>query len=191
MSSRLVIFGPPGAGKGTQATRLADALGIPAISTGDIFRAAVREETPLGLEVKRIMEAGEYVSDELTSSVVRERLSRGDAAEGFLLDGYPRTMAQLESLDGMVPGLDAVIELVVDRDAVVERLLRRAEIEGRSDDTEPVIRRRMEVYDAQSSPLTDVYRERGLLVTVDGMGSVEDVTTRTLAALAAKGVAGD
>ena len=187
MSIHLVIFGPPGAGKGTQAARLAERLGIQAISTGDIFRAAVKNETPLGLEVKRLIEAGEYVPDSLTNAIVRARLGEEDTRNGFLLDGYPRTPGQVEELDSILADsgrdLHAVIELVVDRDAVVARMLKRAEIESRPDDTEPVIRRRLEVYDAESAPLTQVYRDRNLLVEVDGMGTVEEVTERTVAAL--------
>ena len=187
MSIHLVIFGPPGAGKGTQAARIADRLGIQAISTGDIFRAAVKDETPLGLEVKRLIEAGEYVPDSLTNAIVRARLNEKDTMDGFLLDGYPRTPGQLAELDSILAftdhGLHAVIELVVDRDAVVQRMLKRAEIEQRPDDTEPVIRRRLEVYSEESAPLTDVYRERGLLVEVDGMGPIDEVTDRIVESL--------
>lgn len=188
MSTNLVIFGPPGAGKGTQAARLAERLGVTAVSTGDIFRAAVANETPLGLKVKELIAAGEYVPDSVTNAIVKERLAEDDMRAGFILDGYPRTPGQLDELDSMLGdgGIHAVIELVVDQDAVVQRLLRRAEIEGRADDTEPVIRRRLEVYTQESAPLTGVYRERGLLVEVDGMGSVDDVTERTVQALAEK-----
>jgi adenylate kinase len=184
---RLIIMGPPGAGKGTQANVIAEGLSIPAISTGDIFRANVAEQTPLGLEAKRYMDAGEYVPDEITNAMVRARLAEDDAARGFLLDGYPRTVAQVDELDGMLQAagtsIDAVIHLTVDRDEVVQRLLRRAELEGRADDTEDVIRRRQEVYADQTAPLLEVYAGRELLVEVDGMGEVDEVTARVVAAL--------
>ena len=144
------MMGPPGAGKGTQATFVAEHFGIPAISTGDIFRANVAEGTPLGVEAKRYMDAGEYVPDEITNKMVRNRIDEPDADPGFLLDGYPRTLAQVEELDGMVEftghRLDAAVVLTVDGEEIVQRLLQRAEVEGRADDTEDVIRRRQEVY---------------------------------------------
>jgi adenylate kinase len=184
---RLIIMGPPGAGKGTQAKFIAEHFEIPAISTGDIFRANVSQGTPLGVEAKRYMDAGEYVPDEITNRMVRNRIDEPDAAHGFLLDGYPRTVAQVEELDGMIKftghELDAVLCLVVDKDEVVHRLLQRAQIEGRADDTEDVIRRRQEVYLEQTEPLIEVYRERGIVVEVDGMGEVSDVTERIFAAL--------
>ena len=184
---RLLIMGPPGAGKGTQATYVAERFGVPAISTGDIFRANVSQGTALGVEAKRFMDAGEYVPDEVTNSMVRARIAEADAADGFLLDGYPRTVAQVEELDAMIADtghrLDAVIVLTVDQDEIVQRLLQRAETEGRADDTEDVIRRRQEVYVEQTAPLTDVYRERDLLIEVDGMGEVAEVTDRVLSAL--------
>ena len=184
---RLIIMGPPGAGKGTQAKFVADHYGIPAISTGDIFRRNVSEGTELGLEAKRYMDAGEYVPDEVTNLMVRHRIDEEDAVPGFLLDGYPRTLAQVEELDGMIGHtghrLDAVVVLTVDDEELVQRLLQRAQVEGRADDTEAVIRRRQEVYNEQTAPLIDVYRERGLLVEVDGMGAVDDVTARIFESL--------
>jgi adenylate kinase len=184
---RLILMGPPGAGKGTQAKYVAARFGIPAISTGDIFRANVSRGTPLGVEAKRYMDAGEYVPDEVTNRMVRNRIDEPDAEPGFLLDGYPRTLAQVEELDGMIDHtghkLDAVVVLTVDEEELVQRLLRRAEVEGRADDTEEVIRRRQEVYTEQTAPLIGVYRERGLLHEVDGMGEVGDVTERIFAEL--------
>ena len=184
---RLIIMGPPGAGKGTQAKFIAEHCGIPAISTGDIFRANVSEGTDLGLEAKRYMDAGEYVPDEVTNLMVRNRIDEPDAVTGFLLDGYPRTLAQVEELDGMIKftghRLDAVVVLTVDQDEIVGRLLQRAKVEGRADDTEEVIRRRQEVYLEQTQPLISVYQERGIVVEIDGMGEVDDVTSRIFEAL--------
>ena len=184
---KLIIMGPPGAGKGTQAKIVAERLGIPAISTGDIFRSNVSEQTELGIEAKRYMDAGDYVPDEVTNAMVRDRIAQPDAAGGFLLDGYPRTLAQVEELDAMLAAqgteLDAVLLLTVDEDEVVERLAKRARDEGRSDDTEDVIRHRQEVYAEQTAPLVEVYDERGLLVRVDGMGTVDEVTSRVFDAL--------
>jgi adenylate kinase len=184
---RLILMGPPGARKGTQAKFVAERYGIPAISTGDIFRANVTQGTPLGLEAKRYMDAGEYVPDEVTNLMVRNRIDEPDAERGFLLDGYPRTLAQVEELDGMIKftghRLDAVVVLTVDPDEIVQRLVQRAEVEGRTDDTEDVIRRRQEVYAEQTAPLIEVYRDRGLLIEVDGMGEVDEVTARILDAL--------
>jgi adenylate kinase len=190
---RLILMGPPGAGKGTQATVIADHLGVPAISTGDIFRANVSQETELGIEAKRYMDAGDYVPDSVTNAMVRDRIAQADAKAGFLLDGYPRTVAQVEELDAMLreqdAQLDAVLVLTVDRDEVVQRLLKRAELEGRADDSEEVIRRRQEVYAEQTAPLIEVYAERGLLTEVDGMGAVDEVTARVFSALEAAGAA--
>lgn len=184
---RLIIMGPPGAGKGTQAKFIAEHFGIPAISTGDIFRANVSQGTPLGLEAKRFMDAGEYVPDEVTNLMVRNRIDEDDARPGFLLDGYPRTLAQVEELDGMIRftghALDAVVVLTVDQDEIVHRLLQRAQVEGRADDTEEVIRRRQELYAEQTEPLIEVYRERELLIEIDGMGEVDEVTKRIFEAL--------
>lgn len=190
---RMIFMGPPGAGKGTQATVVAGRFGIPAISTGDIFRANVSEGTPLGLEAKRYMDAGEYVPDSVTNEMVRNRIAEPDAEPGFLLDGYPRTLAQVEELDGMLAdsgqSLDVVVVLTVDADELVQRLLKRAETSGRSDDTEDVIRHRQDVYTEQTAPLIDVYRDRGLLLEVDGLGEVDEVSARILAALDDRGPA--
>mgnify|MGYP003383651441 CR=1 FL=1 len=184
---RVVLMGPPGAGKGTQATVVAALLGVPHVSTGDIFRANVSQGTSLGVEAKRYMDAGEYVPDGVTNAMVRDRLSQDDCRPGFLLDGYPRTVEQVGELNAMLGAsrqhLDTVVELTVDVDEVVARLVKRASEQGRSDDTEDVIRRRLEVYFAQTAPLTAMYEDQGLLVRVDGMGSVEDVTARVVASL--------
>jgi adenylate kinase len=187
---RLLLIGAPGAGKGTQAEKLSSAFNIPAISTGDIFRHNVKNETELGKQAKAFMDRGEYVPDSLTNALVRDRLSQADAIEGFLLDGYPRTADQVEELDDILASqgkqLDVVVQLTADTDEVVRRLLNRAIEQGRADDTEDVIRRRLEVYAEQTAPLTDVYAGRGLLVTVDGLGEVAEVTGRILEALEAR-----
>lgn len=184
---RLILMGPPGAGKGTQAKVVADHFGIPAISTGDIFRANVAEGTDLGIEAQKYMDAGEYVPDEVTNLMVRRRIDEPDAEPGFLLDGYPRTLAQVEELDGMINftghRLDAVVSLVVDSEELVQRLLQRAKVEDRADDTEEVVRRRQEVYIEQTKPLIEVYRRRSILIEVDGMGDVGEVTQRVFDAL--------
>lgn len=184
---RLILMGPPGAGKGTQATFVAQHYSIPAISTGDIFRANVSEGTPLGKEAQRYMDAGEYVPDDVTNKMVRNRIDEPDAEGGFLLDGYPRTVAQVEELDGMIKHtghrLDAAVVLTVDEEEIVQRLLQRAQTDGRADDTEEVIRRRQEVYAEQTAPLIETYRERGILREVDGLGEVEEITRRIFAAL--------
>jgi adenylate kinase len=184
---RLIILGPPGAGKGTQASRIAEAFGIPAISTGDIFRANIKNETPLGLQVKEVLSSGGYVTDDITNAIVRDRLFEADAEQGFLLDGYPRTAAQVQALDAILAehdhALEAALELTVDEDAVVQRLLKRAQIEGRDDDTEEVIRERQAIYRRETAPLTEVYSARGLLVQVDGMGTVDEVFERVRGAL--------
>ena len=185
---RLVLMGPPGAGKGTQAVVVAAKLGVPHVSTGDIFRANVGAGTPLGVEAQRYMDAGEYVPDTITNAMVRARLAEPDAGGGFLLDGYPRTLDQVGELDDVLTGLglggvDKVVELTVGVDEVVGRLLARAQEQGRADDTAEVIRRRLDVYAEQTAPLTAVYGERGLLVQVDGTGTVDEVSGRVLAAL--------
>jgi adenylate kinase len=186
------LIGMPGAGKGTQAERLSQAFGIPAISTGDIFRHNVKNETELGKQAKAFMDRGEYVPDSLTNALVRDRLSHQDAAAGFLLDGYPRTGEQVEELDDILAQqgnkLDAVVQLTADVDEVVRRLLNRAIEQGRADDTEEVIRRRLEVYEEQTAPLTSVYAQRGLVIMVDGLGAVEEVTERIMQALEARGL---
>ena len=180
-------MGPPGAGNGTQAVVVAAALGVPHISTGDIFRANVSAGTPLGEEAQRYMNAGEYVPDSITNAMVRDRISHDDCNPGFLLDGYPRTLEQVNELDMMLQSddrrLDRVVELTVDTEEVVGRLLKRAQEQGRADDTADVIRRRLEVYFDQTAPLVAVYRERGILLEVDGMGDVAEVTERILSAL--------
>ena len=184
---RLIIMGPPGAGKGTQAKFIAEHFGIPAVSTGDIFRANVSQGTELGVEAKRYMDAGEYVPDEVTNKMVRNRIDEPDADPGFLLDGYPRTLAQVEELDKMLADnggrLDAVVVLTVNDDELVARLLHRAQEEGRTDDTEDVVRHRQDVYNQQTAPLLAVYAERGRLVEVDGIGQVDEVTSRIFASL--------
>lgn len=184
---RLLLIGPPGAGKGTQAVRVAEAYGIPAISTGDIFRANVSQGTPLGLQAKDYMDRGAYVPDELTNALVLDRLAQSDAGAGFLLDGFPRTLAQVYTLDECIQatdgGLDAVVQLVIETDEIVQRLLKRAEQQGRSDDTEDVIRKRLDVYQEQTHPLVAVYADRGVLVSVDAMGEVGEVTERIFGAL--------
>ncbi|CAB4636831.1 unannotated protein [freshwater metagenome] len=188
---RLLLIGAPGAGKGTQAEKLAEAFQIPAISTGDIFRHNVKNETELGKQAKAFMDRGEYVPDSLTNALVRDRLSHADAIEGFLLDGYPRTADQVVELDDILGAqgnkLDVVVQLTADTDEVVRRLLNRAIEQGRADDTEDVIRRRLEVYEEQTAPLTDTYAARGLVVMIDGLGEVAEVTGRILTALAARG----
>ncbi|MGC1209399.1 MAG: adenylate kinase [Ornithinimicrobium sp.] len=184
---RLLILGAPGAGKGTQAVHIAKRLDIPAISTGDIFRKNISEETELGLKVKSILASGGFVPDDVTIDIVRDRLTEEDAQGGFLLDGFPRTPGQVEALDEMLSdqgaSLDAVVELTVDTDEVVQRLLQRAQEQGRADDTEEVIRERMNLYAEETAPLSSIYRSRGVLIHVDGMGEVDEVTNRVFAAL--------
>lgn len=184
---RLLIMGPPGAGKGTQAKAIAERYSIPAISTGDMFRAMKTSETALAQQVRQIMADGGYIGDDITNAMVSERLAEPDAAAGFLLDGYPRTLVQVDALDQLLAGgghqLDAVISLSADTDEVVARLAKRAEIEGREDDNEEAIRTRQQVYADQTSPLLEVYTERGLLVEVDGVGPVDEVESRILAAV--------
>lgn len=190
--TRLLLVGPPGAGKGTQAAILAETYGIPAISTGDIFRSNVVNGTPLGLQVKAIMEAGEYVPDALTNEIVAVRLGEADARLGFLLDGYPRTLDQVNELDRILSvdhaGIDAVVLLEAETDEVVARLLKRAIEQGRIDDTEEVIRHRMDVYAEQTSPIVAVYDKRNLVVRVNALGPVDEVTARIVDALAQRNI---
>jgi len=191
--TRLLIVGPPGAGKGTQSARLTAAYQIPAIATGDIFRANIKNETELGLQVKAIIDAGDFVPDSLTNDLIASRLQEADAREGFLLDGYPRTVDQLNFLDGLLAesgaALDAVVLLVVDPNELVSRLLKRAHEQGRTDDTEETIRHRQELYARETAPLIAVYKERGLVIEIDALGTVDDVSERIAAGLAGRGIA--
>ena len=190
---RLLIVGPQGSGKGTQGVRIAESFGIPVISTGDVFRANVSEGTELGQQVKSIIDAGQLVPDELTSAVVRERLSQADAEGGFLLDGYPRNVAQVMHLDEFLEGrdetLDAVIVLTVPREESIARLAKRAHEQGRADDTDEVIAARLSIYETETAPILGVYGSRGIVEEVDGVGSLDDITARIIAALEARGLA--
>lgn len=180
-------MGPPGSGKGTQAEHIAGHFGIPAISTGDIFRAHVGGKTELGTEASKYMDSGEFVPDHVTNAMVRQRLGNADVLAGFLLDGYPRTTAQIEALDGILAGnrqqLDAVVELTVDDDQLVARMLLRAQEQGRSDDTAPVIRRRLELYRNETQAVVERYSERGIVLAVDGSGRREEITAKAIAAI--------
>lgn len=184
---RMIILGAPGAGKGTQAELLCEKYGIPQISTGAIFRANVSEGTELGKVAQGYIDSGNFVPDEITDALVKDRLHQEDAQTGFLLDGYPRTLAQVGALDEILleqgHTLDIVIELVTEKDEIVQRLLKRAEIEGRADDTEEVISRRMDTYVEQTKPLSRIYDQRGILAQVDGLGTVEEVQARVLKAI--------
>lgn len=190
---RLLIIGPQGSGKGTQGVRVAEALGIPAVSTGDVFRANVKEGTELGLKVKAIIDAGDLVPDELTGEIVRDRLAQDDAAGGFLLDGYPRNLGQVADLDAFLDArgepLTAVIELVVPREESIQRLSLRATEQGRADDNAESIAKRLAIYESETAPILDVYRERGIVDQVDGVGSLDEVFERITAALTARGIA--
>jgi adenylate kinase len=190
--TRLLIVGPQGSGKGTQGVRIAQAFGIPAVSTGDVFRAAVADGSDLGLQVKSVIEAGDLVSDELTSAVVRDRLSQADAEGGFLLDGYPRNVSQVAHLDEFLEGrdetLDAVIELSVPRDESIARLSLRAQEQGRTDDTEEVIANRLAIYERETAPILGVYRTRDIVDEIDGVGTLDEITDRIIAALEARGL---
>ena len=186
--SRLVLLGAPGAGKGTQAARLVERLAAPHVSTGDMLRAAVAAETTVGKQAKAVMDSGALVGDEIVVAIARERLAEPDCEKGFILDGFPRTEAQARALDVLLSDLgrplDCCLAIAVDLDEITGRILKRAELEGRSDDTEEAIRNRMRVYEEQTAPLLDHYRHQGLLVAVDGMGTVDQVTERIGAALA-------
>ena len=186
---RVLLLGPPGSGKGTQAARLVQRLQVPHVSTGDMLRAAVAAQTEVGQKAQAIMDAGKLVSDELVIGIAQERLSEPDAQRGFILDGFPRTIKQAEALDSMLSGLGSPLEcclaLTVGQDELVERLAKRGELEGRSDDSENLVRERLKVYRAQTEPLLGYYRERGLLCEVDGVGAVDEVTARIGEALGA------
>ena len=192
--TRLLIVGPPGAGKGTQAARIAEHLDIPTISTGDIFRANIANGTELGTQVKAIVDAGDYVPDTLTNALVTDRLNKADAAGGFLLDGYPRTPDQVKYLDELLGShghsLDAVLRLVADQDEIVRRLRKRALEQGRADDSEEAIRHRQEVYLRETEPLVAMYRDQGLLIEVDGLGTPDEVTERIWQAFGERGIGG-
>ena len=184
---RLLIIGAPGSGKGTQAARISEKLGVPAISTGDIFRENVKNLTPLGQKAKTFMDSGDFVPDAITNEMVRDRLREKDAEQGFLLDGYPRTMAQVDYLDGILNadelGISAVLQLVVPDAELVSRLLARATESGRTDDTEQVIKHRLELYHQQTERVVSRYSERGILVKANGTGPVSDVLERALQAI--------
>ncbi|HWI31622.1 MAG TPA: adenylate kinase [Microbacterium sp.] len=191
-TARLLIVGPQGSGKGTQGVRIAEAFGIPVVSTGDVFRANIKEGTPLGRQVKAIVDGGDLVPDELTSEIVRDRLSQDDAAHGFLLDGYPRNAQQVAHLEEFLAArgesLDAVIELVVPREESLERLRLRAEEQGRSDDTDAGIAHRLDIYERETAPILAAYGEQGIVDRIDGVGSLDEITTRIIAALEARGL---
>ncbi len=184
---RIVLLGPPGSGKGTQAALLKERLQVPHISTGDLLRAAVKAGTPLGLKAKAAMDAGELVSDELVLGLIEERLGQPDIADGYILDGFPRNLVQAEALDELLARLgqpvDKALELTVDEEQIVQRLAKRAAEEGRSDDTEAVVRNRLSVYHQQTAPVTGYYGERGLLVEVNGIGDIETINQRLVDAL--------
>lgn len=192
-SARLLIVGPQGSGKGTQGVLVAEGFGVPVVSTGDIFRANIKEGTELGQQVTAILDAGDLVPDELTSAIVRDRLAQDDAAGGFLLDGYPRNTAQVAHLDEFLSGrgesLDAVILLDVPREESLERLRLRASEQGRSDDTTEAIAKRLDIYEQETAPIIEVYAARGIVDRIDGVGSLDEITERIAAALAARGLA--
>jgi adenylate kinase len=192
-SARFLIVGPQGSGKGTQGVLVAEAFGVPQVATGDIFRENVKGGTELGRKVQAVIEAGDLVPDELTSELVRDRLAQADAARGFVLDGYPRNRGQVVHLEEFLTGrgeaLDAVIELVVPREESITRLRQRALDQGRTDDTEEVIANRLAIYERETAPILDVYRERDLVLRIDGVGTLDEVTHRIFEALSARGLA--
>jgi len=177
---RLILLGPPGAGKGTQAKNLTDAYDIPQLSTGDILRSAIKAGTPLGVQAKAIIDRGDLVSDEIVNGIVAERIDEDDARKGFILDGFPRTIPQAEALDQMLAErgvkLDAVVEITADAETLTKRIINRALESGRADDNEEVVRNRLNVYREQTAPLVDYYRRKGLLKSVDGMAPIDEVT---------------
>ncbi len=185
--TRMLIIGPPGSGKGTQAERISERLGVVAISTGDIFRRNVKEQTALGVEAKKFIDAGDFVPDDVTNGMVRDRLLQDDVADGFLLDGYPRTTAQVQALDDILAAnnqrLDIVLQLTADDEELVGRLKKRAELDGRTDDTEAVIRHRLELYREQTHAVVAEYDKRGIVARVDGLGGIDDVTDRVMDSL--------
>lgn len=191
-SARLLIVGPQGSGKGTQGVRIAEAFGIPVVSTGDIFRANIKGGTELGQQVTAILDRGDLVPDELTGEIVRDRLSQDDAQSGFLLDGYPRNVAQVGHLDEFLgargEALDAVILLDVPREESIARLSLRAQEQGRSDDTEEAIAHRLDIYENETAPILAVYGERGIVDRIDGIGSLDEITERITSTLAARGL---
>jgi adenylate kinase len=184
---RLVLLGAPGSGKGTQATRLREHLQVPHISTGDLLRGAVAAGTPLGLKAKAVMEAGNLVSDEIVLGMLEERLGKDDARAGFVLDGYPRNLAQARALDELLARLkqpvDVAVQLDVDTNLLVERIAGRAALEGRADDTPESVRNRLNVYNEQTAPVVDFYRQKGNLVCLDGVGSMDEVFNRIVEAI--------
>ena len=184
---RLVLLGAPGSGKGTQATRLKDALGVPHISTGELLRAAVAAKTPLGLKAHEVMAAGNLVSDEIVLGMLEERLGKDDVRGGFILDGYPRNLAQANALDVLLQRLqqpvDVAVQLDVGTDLLITRLAGRAQAEGRADDSPDAVRQRLRVYTDLTAPVIDFYRGQGKLVCVYGVGSVDEVLDRVLAAI--------
>jgi len=185
---RLVLLGAPGSGKGTQAARLKEHLQVPHISTGDLLRAEVAAGSPLGLQAKEVMARGELVSDDILLGMLKDRFSRQDTASGFILDGYPRNLAQAAALDELLGSLgqkfDAAVQLTVDNEQIVERLAGRAKAEGRADDNPESVRKRLQVYDQQTAPVIEFYRQHGQLTIVDGVGALDDVFTRIIEAIA-------